>query len=93
MFSSSKARERNTPDNENGEIRRPLLGDNENVVFSVDDDDSDEETSGPSRVEHSVRFHEEVEVIAPSSLRSTTASREAGSYFPVSSSLLAINTL
>lgn len=74
MFSSSRTR---NIDIESGEASRPLLGDH-NVVFSVDDDDSDEETfTSPPRAEHSVRFQEDVQVIHPP-LRSTVASREAG---------------
>jgi solute carrier family 38 (sodium-coupled neutral amino acid transporter), member 11 len=53
-----------------------------NVVFACDDDDEQEtsalEETHPRRKEdHSVRFQEEVQVIAPR-LRSTLESREAG---------------
>ena len=71
------------------EAYQPLLGnDDEDVLFSGADDDSDEDIQVPARLPdpstskpsgRSVRFEEDVQVIAPS-LRSTTASREAGSY-------------
>jgi solute carrier family 38 (sodium-coupled neutral amino acid transporter), member 11 len=54
----------------------------DNVVFAIEDDD-DQETSaleeirpGPKE-DHSVRFQDEVQIIAPR-LRSTLESREAG---------------
>ncbi|TFY54311.1 hypothetical protein EVG20_g9759 [Dentipellis fragilis] len=69
-----------------GEAAQPLLDDAHegpsDVLFSVHDDDA-EETSAlataapapPPKTEHSVRFQEDVQVIAPP-LRSTYASRE-----------------
>ena len=76
MFSSNKTRTNQNA--ENGEASRPLLGDDERegVVFSIDDD-SDEEPLASTASRQSVRFQEDVQVIPPS-LRSTTASREAG---------------
>jgi len=53
-----------------------------NVLFSVDGDEDEHETSAledthrRSKADHTVRFEEHVQVIAPS-LRSTTESREA----------------
>lgn len=55
----------------------------EHVLFSVDGDEDDHETSAledthrRSKADQTVRFEEEVHVIAPP-LRSTTQSREAG---------------
>lgn len=79
--------------------RQPLLndsqedlhhGDGSDVVFSVDDDDAEDEyveasaldhvespKSPRSKSGHTVRFQEEVQVFA-APLRSTTESREAG---------------
>lgn len=68
---------------------QPLLDhdDDEDVLFSGADDDSDDDLQLPARLPdpstskpsgRSVRFEEDVQVIAPS-LKSTTASREAGS--------------
>jgi sodium-coupled neutral amino acid transporter 11 len=57
----------------------------ENVLFSVDGDEDEHETSAledthrRSKADHTVRFEEQVQVIAPP-LRSTTESREAGMY-------------
>jgi len=59
--------------------------DNLNVLFAIDDDNDEQETSalddGPShrrgKADQAVRFQEHVQVIAPS-LRSTLESREAG---------------
>ena len=57
----------------------------ENVLFSVDGDEDEHETSAledthrRSKADQTVRFEEHVQVIAPS-LRSTTESREAGMY-------------
>lgn len=71
------------------EAYQPLLDhDDEDVLFSAAEDGSDEEIEIPARLPdpstsrpsgRSVRFEEDVQVIAPS-LRSTTASREAGLY-------------
>lgn len=57
----------------------------ENVLFSVDGDEGEHETSAledthkRNKADQTVRFEEHVQVIAPS-LRSTTESREAGMY-------------
>ena len=57
----------------------------ENVLFSVDGDEDEHETSAledthrRSKADHTVHFEEQVHVIAPP-LRSTTESREAGMY-------------
>lgn len=71
-----------------GEARQPLLNashedvpaDSNQVVFSVDDEDSESSSAEPwsavRRIEPSVRFQEEVQVIGPP-LRSTIQSREA----------------
>ncbi|KAK0241624.1 amino acid transporter [Armillaria nabsnona] len=72
-----------------GEARQPLLNRSrddladDNVVFAIDDDDSDDghlesQSSLPNKgkAEHVVRFQEDVQVIGPP-LRSTMASREA----------------
>lgn len=71
-----------------GEARQPLLNashedvsaDSNQVVFSVDDEDSESSSVEPwsavRRTEPSVRFQEEVQVIGPP-LRSTIQSREA----------------
>ena len=67
-----------------------LLPDNDDddVLFTATDGESDEDFQVPVRLPdpspskttvRSVRFEEDVQVIVPS-LRSTTASREAGSY-------------
>ncbi|KAG2059015.1 hypothetical protein BDR06DRAFT_1071638 [Suillus hirtellus] len=84
MFSAnSRAREA-----ADGEARQPLLNashedvsaDTNQVVFSVDDEDSESSSGEPwsavRRTEPSVRFQEEVQVIGPP-LRSTIQSREA----------------
>ncbi len=70
-----------------GEARQPLLNRSrddladDNVVFAIDDDDSDDghlesQPSPPNKgkAEHVVRFQEDVQVIGPP-LRSTMASR------------------
>ena len=55
----------------------------EDVLFSIEGDDDEHETSAledthrRSKADHTVRFKEHVQVIAPP-LRSTTESREAG---------------
>lgn len=61
--------------------------DSENTLFSIEDDDDDvPETSAlgdshpRSKPDHSVRFQDQVQVIAPP-LRSTIESREAGASF------------
>lgn len=87
MFSAnSRAREA-----ADGEARQPLLNashedvsaDTNQVVFSVDDEDSESSSGEPwsavRRTEAGVRFQEEVQVIGPP-LRSTIQSREAGAY-------------
>ena len=57
----------------------------DNVLFSVDGDEDEYETSAledmhrRTKADQTVRFEEEVQVIAPA-LRSTTQSREAGMY-------------
>ena len=72
------------------EASQPLLDndDDDDVLFTVADGDSDDDFQVPARLpdpstsktsSRSVRFEEDVHVIIPS-LRSTTASREAGSY-------------
>lgn len=84
MFSAnSRAREA-----ADGEARQPLLNashedvsaDTNQVVFSVDDEDSESSNGEPwsavRRTEPGVRFQEEVQVIGPP-LRSTIQSREA----------------
>lgn len=59
-----------------------------NVLFSVDGDEDEHETSAlegtprRSKADQTVRFEEQVQVIAPP-LRSTTESREAGMYCAV----------
>ena len=62
--------------------------DDDDVLFTAADGDSDDDFQVPARLPdpllnktsgRSVRFEEDVQVIAPS-LKSTTASREAGSY-------------
>ncbi|KAI0305606.1 transmembrane amino acid transporter protein-domain-containing protein [Multifurca ochricompacta] len=68
---------------QNGRISEdgePLLDTADNVLFTVEDDDDHErsaleETRPRSKTDHSVRFHDEVQVIAPP-LRSTLQSRE-----------------
>ena len=70
------------------EASQPLLeDDDDDVLFTAGDGDSDEDFQVPARLPdpstsktsgRSVRFEEDVHVIAPA-LRSTTASREAGS--------------
>ncbi|KAK0504605.1 amino acid transporter [Armillaria luteobubalina] len=87
MFGQSRNK-KGDADNE-GEARQPLLNRSrddladDNVVFAIDDDDSDDGhlESQPSpphkgKAEHVVRFQEDVQVIGPP-LRSTMASREA----------------
>ncbi|KAK0226084.1 amino acid transporter [Armillaria fumosa] len=87
MFGQSRNKKGNG-DNE-GEARQPLLNrsrddlTDDNVVFAIDDDDSDDghlesQPSPPQKgkAEHVVRFQEDVQVIGPP-LRSTMASREA----------------
>ncbi|KAK0485962.1 amino acid transporter [Armillaria novae-zelandiae] len=87
MFGQSRNK-RGDGDTE-GEARQPLLNRSrddladDNVVFAIDDDDSDDGhlESQPSpphkgKAEHVVRFQEDVQVIGPP-LRSTMASREA----------------
>jgi hypothetical protein len=60
----------------------------ENVLFSVEGDEDEHETSAledthrRSKADQTVRFEEHVQVIAPP-LRSTTQSREAGTYCTV----------
>ena len=71
------------------EASQPLLGnDDDDVLFTAGDGDSDDDFQVPVQLPdpstskssgRSVRFEEDVQVITPS-LRSTTASREAGSY-------------
>jgi sodium-coupled neutral amino acid transporter 11 len=77
----------------NGQINGdglPLLQDeyehehSENTLFSIEEDDDDvpetsalEDSHPRSKPDHSVRFQDQVQVIAPS-LRSTIESREAG---------------
>jgi sodium-coupled neutral amino acid transporter 11 len=58
--------------------------DSENTLFSIEEDDDDvpetsalEDPHPRSKPDHSVRFQDQVQVIAPS-LRSTIESREAG---------------
>ena len=58
--------------------------DSENTLFAIEDDDDDlhetsalEDSHSRSKPDHSVRFQDQVQVIAPS-LRSTIESREAG---------------
>lgn len=68
------------------DLHHPASG---SVLFSVDDDDEDyaeisaldaQDAESPvPKSGHSVRFHEEVQVIAPP-LRSTAESREIGAY-------------
>lgn len=62
--------------------------DDDDVLFTAGDGESDDDFQPPARLPdpstsktsgRSVRFEEDVQVIVPS-LRSTTASREAGSY-------------
>jgi hypothetical protein len=67
------------------EAYQPLLNnDDEDVLFNTSDGDSEDDFEVPVGLpdpltgKRSVRFEEDVQVIAPS-LRSTTASREAGS--------------
>lgn len=99
MFGQSRNR---NADSAQGESRQPLLGGrdpptDERTIFSVDDSDDDDELLGGgrsalatpknARPDHSVRFEENVQVIAPS-LRSTTSSREAGAYVSVTSQRL-----
>lgn len=89
---TNRTRDRNTAGE--GESRRPLLGGfqedraEERTVFAVDDS-SDDESEGigalspkGDRPDHTVRFQEDVQVIAPP-LRSTTSSREAGMYVSI----------
>lgn len=86
MFGQSRTR----TDTE-GEFRQPLLSSRENVgddhnVFSVSDSDDEmggehDELADANRTSHTVRFQEDVQVIAPS-LRSTVSSREAGCSCP-----------
>ena len=74
-------------DQDAGEVadRQPLLDDpvtEDRLVFSVDDDDSDEEGAvnlppSSARSAHNVRFREDVQIIGPP-LKSTIQSREAG---------------
>jgi sodium-coupled neutral amino acid transporter 11 len=85
-----------------GEARQPLLNashedvsaDSNQVVFSVDDEDSESSSAEPwsavRRIEPSVRFQEEVQVIGPP-LRSTIQSREAGAYLYARNSSRLIN--
>ena len=85
MFNSSSRQQKPNGD-ENA--RQPLLDEedrNGHVLFSVDDDEegaaehfdrNEDEESRPNKT-RSVRFQEEVRIIAPP-LRSTLASREAG---------------
>jgi sodium-coupled neutral amino acid transporter 11 len=62
--------------------------DSENTLFAIEDEDDDDicetsalEDSHPrNKPDHSVRFQDQVQVIAPS-LRSTIESREAGACF------------
>ena len=61
--------------------------DSENTLFSIEDDDDDvpetsalEDSHPRSKPDHSVRFQDQVQVIAPP-LRSTIESREAGASF------------
>lgn len=73
------------------EASQPLLyddEDDEDLLFSAAEEGSDDDIEVPARLPdpptskpsgRSVRFEEDVQVIVPS-LRSTTASREAGSY-------------
>lgn len=71
------------------EASQPLLdNDDDDVLFTVADSDSDDGFQVPARLPdpstnktsgRSVRFEEDVQVIVPA-LRSTMASREAGSY-------------
>lgn len=81
MFRQSPRKDRSALSD--GESRQPLLGQDENVVFAIDDDgDTNDAYSGraspqPERAEHSVRFEEEVQVIGPP-LKSTIQSRETG---------------
>ncbi|TFK75433.1 amino acid transporter [Pluteus cervinus] len=74
MFGQHRNRE---PDDH----REPLLGgsslEEEDTVFAItDDEDDDEESALTPKQQHTVRFQETVQVIAPP-LRSTYASREA----------------
>jgi solute carrier family 38 (sodium-coupled neutral amino acid transporter), member 11 len=79
---------------QNGHVNgdnQPLLDDSredhsiltDNVVFAIEEDDDDQETSALEEIrpggkeDHSVRFQDEVQIIAPR-LRSTLESREAG---------------
>ena len=66
----------------------PNNNDDDDVLFTASDGDSDDDFQAPARLPdpsahktggRSVRFEEDVHVIAPP-LRSTAASREAGSY-------------
>ena len=60
----------------------------DNVLFAIDGDDDEHETSAleeagtprRSKADQSVRFQEQVQVIAPP-LRSTLESREAGTFY------------
>ena len=70
------------------EASQPLLNNYDgDVLFNAAEDDSDDGFQVPARLPdptskpsgRSVRFEEDVQVIAPS-LKSTTASREAGPY-------------
>jgi solute carrier family 38 (sodium-coupled neutral amino acid transporter), member 11 len=61
---------------------REDLSTTDSVVFAIEDDDDQEtsaleETHSKGKEDHSVRFQDEVQVIAPR-LRSTLESREAG---------------
>ncbi|RDB16965.1 Vacuolar amino acid transporter 2 [Hypsizygus marmoreus] len=81
MFAKSTRSDRNAPTQV--EYTEPLLGSREDLhadrtVFAVDDSDDEDEGTAlhTSKSDHSVRFHEEVQVLGPP-LRSTLASREA----------------
>ncbi|KAF8070129.1 amino acid transporter [Lyophyllum atratum] len=86
MFAKSTKRDRNAPTE--AEYSEPLLGSRDETpgdsrtIFAVEDDDDEDGVEGTAlhtaRTDHSVRFHEEVQVrvIGPP-LRSTLASREA----------------
>jgi hypothetical protein len=69
------------------EASQPLLDNDDDVLLTTADGDGDDDFQVPARLPdpttsktggRSVRFEEDVHVIAPS-LRSTAASREAGS--------------
>lgn len=89
MFSLSNVGRQSRPNGGTGTYE-PLLDDSErqnNVVFSVDDDEDDADAHGePGEDEahevrsKTVRFQEDVRVLGPP-LRSTIVSRETGAYY------------